>query len=297
MKPAPFAYHDPSDLDSAVRLLAELGDGAKVLAGGQSLMPMLNLRHVKPKHLVDLSRVASLFGIGITDGTLVVGAMTTHRTIETSPVVHAVLPLLSEAASHINHIPIRERGTIGGSLSHADPAAELPLASVVLDAELTIQSVRGRRQVPAAQFFHAGQRTDLAADEILTGISFPLPAASTGSAFIEFSRRKGDPAIVGVAVMVGIADGRYVSARIGLCGVSDRPFRSVEAGSLVGAPVGDSTTSRIAEAIATEIDPVSDHRAGAQDRRDIARALVGRALALAAGRAALDGPARKGDVQ
>ena len=141
MKPAPFVYHDPSDLESAMRLLAELEGDVGLTAGGQSLMPMMNLRVSRPDHLIDLRRIASLSGVEISGSHLLVGATTTHRTIETSPVVRQAVPLLSEAAAHIGHIPIRERGTIGGSLSLADPTAELPLVSVVLDAEMAVQSV------------------------------------------------------------------------------------------------------------------------------------------------------------
>jgi carbon-monoxide dehydrogenase medium subunit len=288
-------YHDPPDLETAVQLLAELGDGARVLAGGQSLMPMLNLRMARPDHLIDLRRIPGLSGVEVSDSHLVVGAMTTHRTVETSPVVRRAAPLLSEAAAHVAHIPIRERGTLGGSLSLADPTAEMPLVSVVLEAEMTIKSVRGGRSIRATDFFSSAMQTALADDEILTRISFPLSRASIGSAFGEFARRKGDFAIVGVAAMVGVKDGYYHSARIGLCGVSDRPFRSAQAERLVGEPVGDETTNRIAAVIAAEIDPASDRRASAQDRRDIARALIRRTLTLAAKRAGATVLTNQGD--
>jgi CO/xanthine dehydrogenase FAD-binding subunit len=297
LKPAPFVYHDPPDLETAVRLLAELGDGAKVLAGGQSLMPMLNFRLARPDHLIDLQRIAGLSGVKISDSRVAIGAMTTHRTVETSSTVRGVAPLLSEAAAHVGHIPIRERGTIGGSLSLADPTAELPLASVVLGAQITMQSVRGTRSVPAAEFFHSALQTELADDEILTSISFPLLSTNIGSAFAEFSRRKGDFAIVGVAVLAGVRDGHYEYARIGLCGVSDRPFRSAEAQRLVGEPVGEQTTKRIAEAIADELEPAGDRRASAQDRRDIARALIRRARTLATTRAAVAAPTKEGTTR
>jgi CO/xanthine dehydrogenase FAD-binding subunit len=299
LKPAPFVYHDPPDLESAMRLLAELGPGAKVLAGGQSLMPMLNFRIARPDHLIDLCRIPGLSGVEVSNSRLVMGAMTTHRMVETSPVVRATAPLLSEAVAHVAHIPIRERGTLGGSLSLADPAAELPLASVVLDAEITMQSVRGQRTVPAVKFFHSALQTELADDEILTSVSFPALGAEVGvgSAFAEFSRREGDFAIVGVAVVVGVRAGRYESVRIGLCGVSDRPFRSAEAECLVGEPVSEQTTNRIAEAIAAEIAPADDVYVRAQDRRDIARALIRRTLTHAAKRAAIAAPTKEGTTR
>lgn len=297
MKPAPFAYHDPPDLETALRLLAEFGDSARVLAGGQSLMPMLNLRLARPDHLIDLRRIAGLSGVEIFDSRLSIGAMTTHRTVETSSTVRRAAPLLSEAAAHVGHIPIRERGTIGGSLSLADPTAELPLASLVLGAQMTMESVRGSRSVPAVEFFHSALQTELADDEILTSISFPLPRTDIGSAFAEFTRRQGDFAIVGVGVLAGVKDGHYESARIGLCGVSDRPFRSAEAQRLVGEPIGEQTTKRIAEAIADELEPVDDRRASAQDRRDIARALICRALTLATARAAVVATTEEGTTR
>ncbi len=285
MKPAPFVYHAPTDLDSAVRLLVELEGDVKVTAGGQSLMPMMNLRIARPDHLVDLRLVGDLAGVRLTDTHLILGAMTTHRTVETSPLIRRAVPLLSEMASNIGHIPIRERGTIGGSLSLADPTAELPLATVMLDAQMTLRSVRGTRTVEADEFFHSALQTDLAEDEILTTVTFPLPAAGVGSAFEEFSRRKGDFCIVGVAVLASVRDGRYESLRIGLSGVSDRPFRSIVAEQGVGELTGERTTDRIADAIAAEIDPMNDGRAEVADRRDIARALVRRTLPRATERA------------
>ena len=285
MKPAPFVYHAPTDLESAVRLLDELEGDVKVTAGGQSLMPMMNLRIARPDHLVDLRLVGDLAGVRLTDTHLVVGAMTTHRTVETSPLIRRAIPLLSEMASNIGHIPIRERGTIGGSLSLADPTAELPLATVMLDAQMTLQSVRGTRIVEADEFFHSALQTELTEDEILTTVTFPLPGAGVGSAFEEFSRRKGDFCIVGVAVLASVRDGRYETVRIGLSGVSDRPFRSIVANQLVGELVGERTTNQIADAIAAEIDPMNDGRAEPADRRDIARALVRRTLPLAGKRA------------
>jgi carbon-monoxide dehydrogenase medium subunit len=287
VKPAPFVYHAPTDLESAARLLDELEGDVKVTAGGQSLMPMMNLRIARPDHLVDLRLVLGLAGVRLTDTHLVVGAMTTHRTIETSPLVRRVAPLLSEMASNVGHIPIRERGTIGGSLSLADPTAELPLAAVMLDAEMTLRSVRGTRTVEADKFFHSAMQTDLAEDEILTTVTCPLPGTGVGSAFTEFSRRKGDFCIVGVAVLASVKDGQYETVRIGLSGVSDRPFRSIVAEQLVGELIGERATNWIADAIAAEIDPMNDGRAEVADRRDIARALVRRTLTLAGERAAV----------
>lgn len=287
MKPAPFVYHAPTSLEQAAQLLAKLDGDIEIIAGGQSLLPMMNLRIARPDHLVDLRWVECLSGVTLTDTHLSVGATTTHRTIETSPVVQGAIPLLSEMASNIGHIPIRERGTIGGSVSLADPTAEFPLASVMLDAEMTLSSVRGTRTVEADQFFHSALQTELAEDEILTRLTFPLTDQWNGSAFMEFSRRKGDFCIVGVAALVRVKDGRFEAARIGLCGVSDRPFLSGLAEGLVAKPVDEAAISQIAEAISAEIDPMTDGRAEVADRRDIARALVKRTLSLACERAVL----------
>lgn len=286
MKPVPFVYHAPKNLDQAVNLLNELEGDIRITAGGQSLIPMMNLRVVRPDHLVDLRFVDTLSGIELTDTHLVVGATTTHRTIETSPVVRQVVPLLGEMASNIAHIPIRERGTIGGSVSLADPTAEFPLATLMLDAEMTLSSVRGARIVKADDFFHSALQTELAEDEILTRLAFPLQRGRSGSAFTEFSRRKGDFCIAGVAAIVRVTDGRYEAARIGLCGVSDRPVLSTIAGQLVGERADEATASRIADAISDEIEPMIDGRATVADRRDIARTLIKRTLPLACERAA-----------
>lgn len=286
MKPAPFLYHAPESLEEAIRMLAELEGDVRVTAGGQSLIPMMNLRIARPDHLIDLGRVESLSGVTLTETHLIIGATTTHRTVETSPKVREALPLLSEMAANIGHLAIRQRGTIGGSVSLADPTAEMPLAAVMLDAELTLASQRGERKVAADAFFHSALVTDLAEDEILTRLAFPLQDRRSGYAFLEFARRKGDFCLAGVAAIVRTANGRFESARIGLCGVSDRPFLSPAAASLAGAPVSDATIREIAATIADEFEPMEDGRATEADRREIARTLIQRVLPLACERAA-----------
>lgn len=286
MKPAPFAYHAPVSLEQAVQLLSTLKGDVMVTAGGQSLLPMMNLRIARPDHLVDLRLVDSLSSMTLTDTHLQIGATTTHRMIETSPVVRRAVPLLGEMASNIGHIPIRERGTIGGSVSLADPTAEFPLAAIMLDAELTLSSVRGTRTLNANDFFLSALQTALAEDEILTSLSFPLMDRRSGSAFIEFSRRKGDFCIVGVVAVVRVMGGHFEAARIGLCGVSERPFLSKAADGLVGRPTGEAAIDGIATEIAAEIEPMSDGRAEFADRRDITRTLVKRTVLRAVERAA-----------
>jgi len=297
MKPGPFVYHDPSDLEVAMRLLSELPGEVRLAAGCQSLMPMMNLRVTQVDHLIDLRRIMELKRLEVSSSHLIVGAMTTHRELELSPVVQRLLPLLSEAASNIGHIPIRTRGTIGGSLSLADPTAELPLVSVVLDALITLQSVRGQRVVPAAAFFQSALQTERADDEILTSVEFPLLAKGAGTAFSELSRRSGDFCIVGVAVVVGVKHGQCEYVRVGLGGVADRPVRSTVAELLIGEPFTEQRTVWIAEEIAKELDPISDLRGSAEDRRDIAKALIQRTLMRAGQRATAAMPARKGGLQ
>jgi CO/xanthine dehydrogenase FAD-binding subunit len=287
MKPAPFAYHAPTDLEAALRLLDELDGDVKVIAGGQTLVPMMNLRVARPDHLVDLRLINDLREIRLTDTHLVMGATVTHRMIETSPLVRRTVPLLSEMVSNIGHIPIRSRGTIGGSLSFADPTAEHPLAAVMLDSQFTLHSVRGTRTIKADDFFHSALQTDLEEDEILTSIAVPLPERKLGSAFSEFARRKGDFCIVGVAAIVGVKGGCYESARIGLIGVSDRPILSVMAERLVGEPLSERTVDWIAEVISDEVEPMSNGRMETADFRDITKALIKRTLPLAVERAAV----------
>ena len=208
VKPAPFAYHAPSSLDEAVGLLAELGDGAKVLGGGQSLVAMLNLRLAVFDHLVDLRRVDELRGIERRNGSVWIGGGTTQATIEASPVVAEGVPLLVRATALIGHFQIRNRGTIGGSLAHADPAAEYPAVALALDAELEAQSPRGRRTIPAGEFFVGLWTSALAEDEVLTGVTFPVWTGRTGCAVEELARRHGDFAIAGAVVAVRARRGR-----------------------------------------------------------------------------------------
>src|SRR5262245_54067518 len=203
MKPAPFEYHAPRSLDEAAELLGQLGDGAKLLAGGQSLIPMLALRLTAFDHLVDLGRIAELSGVERRNGSLWIGAGTTETAVATSPEVAAAVPLLARATPLIGHFQIRNRGTIGGSVAHADPAAEYPAVALALDAELEVVSSGGRRSVPASQFFTGIWSTDRAAEEILTGISFPVWTGRCGVAIEEIARRHGDVAIGGAGVGLG----------------------------------------------------------------------------------------------
>jgi len=282
VKPAPFDYHAPETVDGCLDVLAEFGDEAKVLAGGQSLVPLLALRLARPAHLVDVNRVGALATVRRDDGVLVVGATTRHVTLERDPGIGAAVPLLRRAAAHIGHVQIRNRGTVGGSLAHGDPAAELPSVARVLDAEFEVVSVRGTRRIAARDFFETVFTTALEPDELLVAIRFPMWAPGAGFAVTEVSRRNGDFALVGAMVGVELDGGRIGRVAIGLTGMGRVPERAaaVEA-SLVGAEVAGLALDEIGAAAVRDLDPSDDVHATARYRKQVGAALVGRALARA----------------
>lgn len=280
MKPAPFEYHAPTSVDEALSLLAELGDEAKPLAGGQSLVPLMNFRLARPAHLVDLNLVAGLSYIQPEGGGLRIGAMTRQRDIERSPSVTERWPLLAGAVRNIGHVHIRNRGTIGGSLAHADPAAELPTAMLALNAELLVRGQRGERTLRASEFFESHYSTVLEPDELLAEIRIPALPPRTGWAFEELSRRHGDFALVGVAALVTEDDRGFIrEARLVFAGSGPTPMRATAAeGLLVGERPSEALFRQAGEAARAEIDPDSDIHADAEYRREIAAVLARRAL-------------------
>jgi len=284
MKPAPFDYHAPRTLDEAAGLLATL-ENAKVLAGGQSLVPMMNFRYVIVDHLVDLAQVEGLRGITIADGVLRIGAMTCQRDLEFSPEIETHCPLMRVALGHIGHRQTRNRGTIGGSLVHADPAAELPAVCVAYDATVEIASARGRRDVPIAEFSVGFMATAVEPDEIATAIKLPLWPAGHGYGFHEFARRRGDFAIAGAAVLVDAPNGVVKRAAITLCGIATTPVRLSEAETALAGKKLDVANIKAAAATARALEPISDIHAGADYRRHLAEVLARRALTDAACRA------------
>jgi aerobic carbon-monoxide dehydrogenase medium subunit len=287
MKPAAFDYHAPSTLEEAAGLLAGL-DNAKVLAGGQSLVPMMNFRYVIVDHLVDLAQVEGLRGITVAGGAMRIGAMTSQRELEFSPEVAQHCPLLSEALGHIGHRQTRNRGTIGGSLVHADPAAELPAVCAAHDAEIEIASTRGVRAVPFRDFTAGFMATIVQPDEIVTAIRLPLWPAGHVHGFREFARRRGDFAIAGAAVLLDVGpDARVRRAAIALCGLASSPVRLGEAEALLTAGKLDAAAIKSGAALARAIEPLSDIHAGADYRRHLAEVMTRRALAAAAGRAGI----------
>ncbi len=287
MKPPRFDYLAPRSLDEALGILAEHGDEAKVLAGGQSLVPLLNFRLVRPAHLVDLNEIAGLDGIRVENGRLAIGAMTRQRAVETSALVREHCPLLTEAMPQIGHVQIRNRGTIGGSLAHADPASELPAVVAVLDGELVLQSARGRRVLKAKQFFLGYLTTAAAPDELLVEARVPTMPPRTGSAFVEFSRRHGDFAIVGIAATVTVDEaGVCTGCAIALTGVGGTPVVAREAaGALVGVTPTADAFEDVGRRVSDAIEPEGDLHASSDYRKHLAGVLTRRALARAAERA------------
>ena len=282
MKPAPFRYFAPQTLDEALSLLAEHGYDAKALAGGQSLVPAMNFRLAQPAVLVDLNRIPELaFVQAADDGGLRIGAMTRQRTLERDPLVEARAPLIHAAMPHIAHAQIRNRGTIGGSLAHADPAAELPAVALALDASFRLRSQRGERWVATSEFFVSLFTTALEPDELLVEVALPPPLPRTGWAIQEVARRHGDYALVGVATALTLDEaGRCRQARIALLSVGDGPVLAKKAAALlVGERPTPDLITTVAETVARdEIDPASDIHASAAYRRHLAKVLTRRAL-------------------
>jgi len=287
VKPARFAYTAPDSVEEVLALLAEHGDEAKIIAGGQSLVPMLAMRLARPAQLVDVTRVAGLRGIEDRGGYLAVGATTSERDAERSALVAERLPVLAEALPYIGHVAIRNRGTIGGSIAHADASAELPAVALVTEAELVARGPAGERVVPADGFFRGHFTTTLADDECLVEVRLPTADPGAGWSFQEVARRHGDFALVGAAAMVALGDdGAVAQARIGLFGVGDRPMRAVAAeAALVGAPASADTFATAATDAVADLDPAADTHGSSAYRRHLAGVVVRRALTTAAERA------------
>ena len=272
MKPVDFDLHRPATLDAALALLASHGDDARVLAGGQSLVPLLNFRLARPGHVVDIGRVAGLGALRDTPDGLVIGAMVRQSDAERAPEVAARCPLLAAALPWIAHPPVRARGTICGSLAHADPAAELPSVAVALDATLVAVSASGRREIPAAGFYQAYLTTALRPDELLAAVRLPAAAPGTGAAFHEVSRRRGDFAMAGVAAQVTLQDGAIADARICLSGVAGVPLRCTGSErALLGSAADPGDLRRAADAALDILDPAGDLHATAGYRKHVAR--------------------------
>ena len=286
MKPAAFEFHRATSLDDALALLATHPD-AKPLAGGQSLIPAMNFRLAQPSILIDLNHVGELAGIVVTgEGALRIGAMTRHAAVEKSDEVRRLAPLLAEAMPHVAHPQIRSRGTLGGSLAHADPSAELPAVMIALNATFVLRSRAGERRVTATDFFTGLFTTALTPGELLVAVELPRRAPRAGSAFLEIARRHGDYALAGVAAELSLDErGLITAARVGMLSVGDYPVLARGTISLMGRSPSQEVLLAVAEAIREEVDPPSDIHADARYRRQLAGVLARRALTIAADRA------------
>ena len=289
MKPASFEYFRCESAPAALELLAQHGDEAKVLAGGQSLVPMMNMRLARPEVIVDISRAEDLTGLDVGEEAIRIQAGVTQLQAERSPELAQALPVAGEALAQLGHVPIRARGTICGSLAHADPAAELPTLMLALDAEMSVASKSGSRTVPAADFFRGYFTTALEPDELLTEVRIERRTDGWGSAFLEVARRHGDFALAGVAALVDVdSDRRIRNLRLAFSSVAEVPVRSAAAEEVLrGQPLDASEAFEEAQTVvASEIDPGSDVHASSEYRREVAGVLLQRAVRLAGERAA-----------
>ncbi len=284
MKAAPFTYHDPTSLDDLIGLLGTLED-VKLLAGGQSLMPMLNMRFAQPDHVIDLNGIGGLDGISNADGTLTLGAMTRQSALLNSPDIVALVPVMQEALGWVGHFQTRNRGTLGGSLCHLDPSAELPTTALLYDAQLLIAGPEGERQVAMQEWALAYMMPSIAEGEILTAVTITPWETPAGHAYEEFARRHGDFAIVGVGVLLSVDNGSVTRAAIAIAGADQVPYRLTDAESaLVGQPANEESFAAAGE-IARSHEAMSDAYYTAAYRQRLAATLTKRALRKAAARA------------
>jgi carbon-monoxide dehydrogenase medium subunit len=288
MKASAFNYARATSVSNAIELLALYGERAKVLSGGQSLMPAMNLRLVAPELVVDVGGLAELRGIAVSDGVLTIGALTRHADLLKAPEIVAHAPLVAEAVAHIAHPAIRNRGTIGGSLAHADPASELPACMVALDATIVARGPDGQRRIPASEFFTGIYETALSPQELLVAAELPPAAKNFAHFFGELARRHGDYAIVGLAAQATVENGAITGLRPVFFGVGDRPLLAKSAASLVNKALTPVLLSQALEALGKELDPPEDQQATGAMRRHLAQVLLGRCLAKLLGRPDLD---------
>lgn len=283
MKPAQFDYVAPTSLSAAVDALAATHGEGKVLAGGQSLLPLLNFRMVRPSVIIDINGIKELAFIEVRGDSVVIGALTRHREIEQSPLIASKLPVMSVAMRHVAHLAIRNRGTIGGSLSHADPAAELPMLAIFYDATIVVQGPAGRREIAAESFFVDALTNCLEPDEIVVEVEVPIPQQH-GWAFEEVARRFGDFALASIAVSVSRSASHLQGARVAAMGVADTPLRlrAVE-DRIAGMQIDDALPRHFSELVMSSVSPNSDLHASAEYRRQLLGALAERAMTTALG--------------
>ena len=279
MKASAFSYARASSVGGAIELLAAHGDRAKVLSGGQSLMPAMNLRLLAPELIVDIGALDELRGIARHQGFLSIGALTRHVDLQNAPDVAACAPLLKKAIAHVAHPAIRNRGTIGGSLAHADPASELPACMIALNATIIVRGPAGERRIAAEDFFVGIYETLLSAQELLVAVEVPLPPANSAHYFSEFARRQGDYAIVGLAAQAAVENRRLTDFRPVFFGVADTPVRVKAAAMLINKDVTPNALSESLQALGNELDPPEDQQASGPMRRHLTKVLLARSVA------------------
>ena len=283
MKAPPFVYHRPTTLDEALALLAEFGDEAKVLAGGQSLIPLMALRMGRPAHVVDIGGIDGLADIELRDGAVTLGPLVRHEQAKRSSVLAEHAPLVSETMPWVAHRAIRTQGTVLGSIAHADPAAEMPAVILATDATLTATSSRGSREIAAGHFFQGYLDTALEADEILTGATFPAWPGNAVGSVTEVSRRHGDYALVGLAIRLEITDSIVTDAALAFFGAASTAIRVPAAeGTLVGAPLSSETFDAVAQIVSSELNPPKDIHGTTAYRKHLAGVITRRGLVSAA---------------
>ena len=288
MKASAFSYARATSVSNALELLVAYGDRAKVLSGGQSLMPAMNLRLISPEFIVDIGELTELRGIGVTKGILKIGALTRHVEIQRSAEVATHAPLLTEAVAEIAHPAIRNRGTIGGSLAHADPASELPACMLALNATIIIRGPKGERRVAAGDFFKGIYETELSPQELLVAIELPIARKNSAHFFQEFARRRGDYAITGLAAQAVVDGVKFADLRMAFFAIADRPVLAKAAKALVGVSITPAVLSAALAAVGDEFEPNEDQQASASMRRHLARLLMARGVASLLGRPDLD---------
>jgi aerobic carbon-monoxide dehydrogenase medium subunit len=279
MKASAFSYARATSVVNALELLVAYGERAKVLSGGQSLMPAMNLRLISPEFIVDIGGLTELRGIGVSDSTLKIGALTRHVDLQRSAEVAAHAPLLTEAIAHVAHPAIRNRGTIGGSLAHADPASELPACMLALNATIVLSGPQGERRVKAVDFFRGIYETALSPQELLIAIELPLKPKNSAHFFQEFARRQGDYAITGLAAQAVVDRDKFTDLRMAFFAIADRPVLAKAAKALVGVSITPAVLSAALAALGDELDPHEDQQASASMRRHLARLLMTRCVA------------------
>jgi carbon-monoxide dehydrogenase medium subunit len=278
MKASAFAYARATSVANALELLIAHGERAKVLSGGQSLLPAMNLRLAAPELIIDIGELAELRGVVVKAGVLTIGALTRHADLLKSPEIAAHAPLLTDAVAHVAHPAIRNRGTIGGSLAHADPASELPACMLTLGAAIIARGPSGERRIAASEFFTGIYETVLTQQELLVAVELPVAPKNATHFFHEFARRHGDYAIVGLAAQAFVEDGRFTDLRLGFFAVGDRPLLARSAGKLVDVAITPAVLSGAFSALDEELDPLEDHQATPVMRRHLAKVLLGRCV-------------------